>query len=312
MGCVEIVAKKILRIMATTAPETAAGAGDYVQPPQPQVPVEDKLHNLKIAAEGKVNEFVDKANINYNNAANNPANKASDERLKQDVDTTAQHAATSYTQALNQLGEAFNYVEATGQKAAQQLGLATNQTAANAQEVSGAAREHAQQRTEETKAQLHDGKSALQQGINKVHDALSEGAAVTTQKLQEGAHNHPTGPSTTVNEPKAFHSGETQSPSMLQSLGNVISQTAQSVKQAFVTPSPTATQPHATPTSTNLPVTHPPAQTTAESFGQTAAALKDTIKSAWSTSPREFPQPGLESAQPGMQQHTGLDNADMK
>jgi hypothetical protein len=298
--------------MATTAPETAAGAGDYVQPPQPQVPVEDKLHNLKIAAEGKVNEFVDKANINYNNAANNPANKASDERLKQDVDTTAQHAATSYTQALNQLGEAFNYVEATGQKAAQQLGLATNQTAANAQEVSGAAREHAQQRTEETKAQLHDGKSALQQGINKVHDALSEGAAVTTQKLQEGAHNHPTGPSTTVNEPKAFHSGETQSPSMLQSLGNVISQTAQSVKQAFVTPSPTATQPHATPTSTNLPVTHPPAQTTAESFGQTAAALKDTIKSAWSTSPREFPQPGLESAQPGMQQHTGLDNADMK
>lgn len=26
--------KKVLRIMATTAPETAASAGDYVQPPQ--------------------------------------------------------------------------------------------------------------------------------------------------------------------------------------------------------------------------------------------------------------------------------------
>lgn len=175
-------------------------------------------------------------------------------------------------------------VESTGKQAAQQLGVATDQTAASAQELKGAAREQAQQKSEETKLQVQSGQSALQQGIAKVHDALTEGAAVTNQKLQEGSHT-----STTVSEPRGLvHSGEAHAPTLFESLGNVITQTAQSVKDAFVTHSPTANQNHATPTSTNMPVTHPPAQSVSESLGQTAAALRDAIKSTWS-SPRESP-----------------------
>ncbi|KAG0575660.1 hypothetical protein KC19_5G021300 [Ceratodon purpureus] len=265
-----------------------ATGGEYVKAPeavQSEVPVEDQLNQLKIAAKGKINEFVDKANVQYEQAANDPSNKASDEKLKQDVDATAQDAANSYTKALNQLGDAFHMVESTGKQAAQQLGVATNQTATSAQELKGAAREQALQKSEETKQQVQSGQSALQQGIAKVHDALAEGAAVTNQKLQEGSH-----PSNTVtSEPRGFvHSGDAHAPTLFESLGNVITHTAQSVKDAFVTPSPTANQNHATPTSTNMPVTHPPAQSVSESLGQTAAALRDAIKSTWSA-PREYP-----------------------
>lgn len=186
-------------------------------------------------------------------------------------------------------------VESAGKQGAHQLGVASDQTAANAQELTGAAREQAQQRSEETKLQVQSGQSALQQGIAKVHDAVSAGAAVANQKLQEGSNPTPTG-----SEPRGYvHSGDAQAPTLFQSFANVISQTAQSVKDAFVTPSPTANQSHVTPVSTNLPVTHPPAQSVSESIGQTAASLTDAIKSTWS-SPREYPQAtSAPSVQPG-------------
>jgi hypothetical protein len=225
-----------------------ATESEYVKAPeavQPDAPVEDQLSELKIAAKGKINEFVDKATVQYEQAANDPANKASTEKLKRDVDATAQDAATSYTKALNQLGEAFHKMESTGKQA-------TTETATSAQQ----------------------GQSALQEGITKVHDAISEGAAVTNQKLQETSNS---------STPRGFGFGGPahHEPGLFESLGNAISSTAQSVKDAFVAPSPTAHQSHSTPTSTNLPVTHYPAQSVSESLGQTAAALRDAIKNTW-------------------------------
>lgn len=287
--------------MATEAPGSATG-GDYVKAPesvQPKLPVEDQLSQLKIAAKGKISEFVD----NANQAANDPSNKAPDAKLKQDTDATAQDAANSYTTALSQLGEAFHLVESTGKQAAAQLGVAGDQTAASAQELKGAAREQAQQKSAETKLQVQGGQSALQQGIAKVHDALSEGAAVANQKLQEGSQ-----PSAAVgSQPRGYaQSGDAHAPTLFESLGNAITQTAQSVKDAFVTPSPTANQSHATPTTTNAPVTHPPAQSVSESLGQTAAALRDAIKSTWS--PRETPNAtSANPVQPGDTPHSATE-----
>lgn len=251
-------------------------SGDYVKAPEtvpPEVPVEDQLGQLKIAAKGKIHEFVDKAN----QAANDPANKPSDGgKLQRDVDATAQDAANSYTKALTQLGEAFTTLESTGKQIAGQLGTASGETAAGAQGLNVAAREQAQQRSEDTKQKVQGGQSALQQGISKVHDALSSGIAVANEKLQEGGATN-----TTTTASKDLN---TQTPTtLLQSLGNVITSTAQSMKDAFVTPSPTANASHATPTSTNLPVTHTPAQSVSESLGQTAAALPDAVKSTWSS-----------------------------
>ena len=201
--------------------------------------------------------------------------RASGEKLNQDVNATAQDAANSYTKALNQLGEAFHMVESTGKQAAQQLGVATDQTAASAKELQGAARQQAQQKSAEAKLQAQSGQSALQQGIAKVHDALAEGAAVANQKLQEGSNPNPS-----VTQPRGT---DAHAPTLFESLGNVITQTAMSVKDAFVTPSPTANQSHATPTSTDMPVTQPPPQSISESLGQTAAALRDAITSTWSS-----------------------------
>jgi len=252
--------------------------GDYVKAPEtvpPQVPVEDQLGQLKIAAKGKIHEFVDKAN----QTANDPANKPSDGgKLQRDVDATAQDATNSYTKALTQLGEAFTTLESTGKQIAGQLGTAGGETAAGAQGLNVAAREHAQQHSQDAKQKVQGGQSALQQGISKVHEALSSGIAVANEKLQEG------GATATTTTTTASKDLNTQSPTTLfQSLGNVITSTAQSVKDAFVTPSPTANTSHATPTSTNLPVTHPPAQSVSESLGQTAAALRDAVKSTWSS-----------------------------
>lgn len=254
-------------------------AGDYVKTPEtvpPEKPVEDQLGELKIAAKSKIHDFVDKAN----QAANDPANKPFDQgKLQRDVDATAQDATNSYTKALTQLGEAFTTLESTGKQIAAQLGTVSGETAAGAQDLNVAAREHAQQRSEDAKQKVQGGQSAVQQGIAKVHGALSAGIAVANEKLQEGGAT-----TATTTTSKDLNTQSSPTTTLLQSLGNVITSTAQSVREAFVTPSPTANTSHGTtPTSTNLPVTHPPAQSVSESLGQTAAALRDAVKETWSS-----------------------------
>lgn len=264
--------------------------GDYVPAPesvQHGKPLQEQLSQLKIAVEGKIHEFVGKAN----QAVNDPANK---EMIRRDLDATAQDAVNSYTKALTQVGEAFHTLESIGTQVARQLGIASNETDTGDQELTGAEKEQAQQRREEAKRKLRSGQSALQQGISKVHDAISAGIAVANQKLREGSH-----PTTTTTDSKALHTTGTEAPTLLRSLENVISQTAQSVKDAFITPSPTANTSHATPISTNLPVTHPPAQSVSESIGQTAAVQRDGIKNTWS-SPGEYPHAETTNPTPGV------------
>lgn len=100
-----------------TVPENA-GTGDYVKAPeqyQREMPVGEQLVQLKDAAKGKINEFADQSNLRYGQAQNDPANPASDERLKRDVDATAQEAANSVNTATNQVGRAVDAVSRTAQ-----------------------------------------------------------------------------------------------------------------------------------------------------------------------------------------------------
>lgn len=90
-----------------------AGTGDYVKAPetyQREMPVGEQLLQLKNTAAAKVNQFADQANLRYGQAQNDPANPASDERLARDLDTTAQHAATSVDTAKGQVSYAVNAI----------------------------------------------------------------------------------------------------------------------------------------------------------------------------------------------------------
>jgi len=270
--------------MASAGPQNA-GTGSYVEAPenvQPQQPIDEQLSQLKIAARDKINTLVDSSKQQFDSARNDPTNRQAGEQLKQDVNTTAQDATHSYNTALQQLGEAFRTAEVSGQQIAQQMGVARDQAAVGVQDATTAARQQAQQKSQDAQLHAQGGKSALQQGISTVQEALSKGAAAVNQTLQ-GAHSADTttavAPTTTENEAKALHAG--QDPTLLQSVTAFVSKTALSVKDALVgksAPSPTANSSTSTPTTTNHTVTHPPAQTITESVGQTATALKDTIK----------------------------------
>jgi len=75
------------------------------------MPIGEQLGQVKEAAKGKVGEFVNQANVNFEQAKNDPSNKASDEKLKQDVDTTAKDAASSYNTAVDQVTNVVNSVK---------------------------------------------------------------------------------------------------------------------------------------------------------------------------------------------------------
>jgi len=271
--------------MASGGPQNA-GTGSYVQTPenvQPQQPIDEQLSQLKIAARDKINELVDSSKQQFDSARNDPTNRQAGEQVKQDVNTTAQDATHSYNTALQQLGEAFHTAEVSGKQIAQQMGVARDQAAVGVQDATTAARQQAQQKSQDAQLHAQGGKSVLQQGISTVQEALSKGAAAVNQTLQQGAHSADTttaaAPTTTENEARALHAG--QDPTLLQSVTAFVSKTALSVKDALVgksAPSPTANSSTSTPTTTNHTVTHPPAQTITESVGQTATALKDTIK----------------------------------
>lgn len=84
--------------------------------------------------------------------------------MKQDVNTTAQDATHSYNTALQQLGEAFHTAEVSGKQIAQQMGVARDQAAVGVQDATTAARQQAQQKSQDAQLHAQGGKSALQQG----------------------------------------------------------------------------------------------------------------------------------------------------
>lgn len=86
------------------------------------------------------------------------------EQVKQDVNTTAQDATHSYNTALQQLGEAFHTAEVSGKQIAQQMGVARDQAAVGVQDATTAARQQAQQKSQDAQLHAQGGKSALQQG----------------------------------------------------------------------------------------------------------------------------------------------------
>ncbi|KAG0554103.1 hypothetical protein KC19_12G062900 [Ceratodon purpureus] len=95
-----------------------AGTGDYVKAPeqyQREMPIGEQLVQLKDTVKGNINQFADQANIHYDQASNDPANPASDDRLARDLDTTAQHAATSVETAKGQVARAVDAAAQTAQ-----------------------------------------------------------------------------------------------------------------------------------------------------------------------------------------------------
>lgn len=95
-------------------------------------------------------------------------------------------------------------------------------------------------------------------------------------------------------------SAESQQPTLLQSLGNTISQSVQSVKGAFVA---TRNEGTAGPTTTHQSDVSPQSRPISETIGQTAASVTDAVKNTFTphaTKPES--QPGLEGPNTDMPQ----------
>jgi hypothetical protein len=145
------------------------------------------------------------------------------EEAKQELSPAGQE---QYNSARKQLGEAYQTAQNTGSQVAQQLGLANKQVSEGVHDLRGAARQEAEQHSNEVEGHVQQGKGALQQGIATVQDALRQGTAVATDKLQQQDSSH-----------KNQANPEQQQPppnTLLQSITAVVSQTASSVKEALV------------------------------------------------------------------------------
>lgn len=202
----------------------------YHQTPESVQPLEEKLGQLKVAAQGKLESAADSANQSLKKAQTAAENKH--EATKQGLSPASQE---QYNSALQQLGKAYQTAQNTGNQVAQQLGLAHDQVRSGVHDLRGVARQEAEQRSRDAQGHVQEGKGALQQGIDTVQDALRQGTAVATQRLQQVTTTAPQQPTATktsqTNQPNAQ---EPESSSLLQSVTAVISQTAVSVKEALV------------------------------------------------------------------------------
>ncbi len=151
------------------------------------------------------------------------------EATKQELSPASQE---QYNSALQQLGKAYQTAQNTGNQVAQQLGLAHNQVRSGVHDLRGVARQEAEQRSRDAQGHVQEGKGALQQGVDTVQDALRQGTAVATQRLQQFTTTPPQQP--TASQTNQANAQEPQSSSLLQSVTAVISQTAVSVKEALV------------------------------------------------------------------------------
>ncbi|CAK9252115.1 unnamed protein product [Sphagnum jensenii] len=98
-------------------------------------------------------------------------------------------------------------------------------------DLRGVAKQEAEQRSHDAQGHVQEGKGALQQGVDTVQDALRQGTAVATQRLQQFTT---TPPQLTASQTNQANAQEPQSNSLLQSVTAVISQIAVSVKEALV------------------------------------------------------------------------------
>jgi vacuolar-type H+-ATPase subunit H len=192
--------------------------------PEPvQQPLEEKLGQLKVTAQGKLGSVADEAKQSLDNAQRAAQNRH--EKAKQELSPAGQE---QYNSARKQLGEAYQTAQNTGSQVAQQLGLANKQVSEGVHDLRGAARQEAEQHSNEVEGHVQQGKGALQQGIGTVQDALRQGTAVATDKLQQQDPSH---------KIQANSEQQQQHPppnTLLQSFTAVVSQTASSVKEALV------------------------------------------------------------------------------
>ncbi|CAK9859534.1 unnamed protein product [Sphagnum jensenii] len=190
--------------------------------PEPvQQPLEEKLGQLKVAAQGKLGSVAGEAKESLDKAQ--LAAHKRHEEAKQELSPAGQE---QYNSARKQLGEAYQTAQNTGSQVAQQLGLANKQVSEGVHDLRGAARQEAEQQSNEVEGHVQQGKGALQQGIATVQDAFRQGTAVATDKLQQKDPSH-----------KIQANSEQQQPppnTLLQSITAVVSQTASSVKEALV------------------------------------------------------------------------------
>jgi len=202
----------------------------FHQAPEPVQPLEEKLGQLKVAAQGKLESIADSANQSLKKAQTTAENKH--EATKQELSPASQE---QYNSALQQLGKAYQTAQDTGNQVAQQLGLAHNQVRSGVHDLRGVARQEAEQRSHDAQEHVQEGKGALQQGIDTVQDALRQGTAVATQRLQQFTTTAPQQPTASkTSQTNQANAQEPQSSSLLQSVTAVISQTAVSVKEALV------------------------------------------------------------------------------
>ncbi len=148
---------------------------------------------------------------------------------KQELSPASQE---QYNSALQQLGKAYQTTHNTRNQVSQQLGLAHNQVRNGVHDLRGVARQEAEQRGHDAQGHVQEGKGALQQGVDTVQDAVRQGTAVATKRLQQFTTTPPQQP--TVSQTNQANAQEPQSNSLLQSVTAVISHITMSMKETLV------------------------------------------------------------------------------